>query len=79
VRADHGLDDEVGTYEVETPKRVLTRNAVCCDKCGEVIESLHRHDFKWCSCGSVAVDGGLDYTKRATQEGATFTELSEWA
>lgn len=79
VRSDHGIDDEVGTYEVDTPKRVLTRNAVRCHKCGEVIESLHRHDFRRCSCGSVAVDGGLDYTKRSTVEGATFTEMSEWA
>jgi len=137
VLADHGLDDQVGTFEVDTappddPHRtcrrcgdpptkgswtcrrhegdtstlpdatmtrdsfmrwkgywqppippptsepVLTRNAVRCDQCREVIESLHRHDFKWCSCKSVAVDGGLDYRKRSTKDGASFTEMSEW-
>lgn len=41
----------------------LKRNAVKCNKCGDVIESTHIHDFKWCSCKNVAVDGGLDYAK----------------
>ncbi len=33
-------------------------------KCGEIIESTYRHDFKFCKCGSCAVDGGKDYLKR---------------
>lgn len=32
-------------------------------KCGDVIQSMHRHDFKWCKCGELAVDGGADYLK----------------
>ena len=31
--------------------------------CGE-IESKTIHDFKFCKCGSVAVDGGHDYLRR---------------
>jgi hypothetical protein len=34
-----------------------------CKKCGDVIQSTYRHDFKWCSCGAFAIDGGSDYTK----------------
>lgn len=34
-----------------------------CKHCGDVIKSKHRHDFVWCSCGKVAVDGGNDYLK----------------
>lgn len=34
-----------------------------CLKCGDVIRSEHRHDFKWCGCRSVAIDGGSCYTK----------------
>ena len=34
-----------------------------CLKCGDIIESMHRHDFKWCSCKSVFIDGGDDYTR----------------
>lgn len=41
----------------------IFRNRIKCLKCGDIIESTHRHDFKVCSCGSVAVDGGLDYQR----------------
>lgn len=34
-----------------------------CAKCGDVIESLFRHDMKWCSCGAIFIDGGDDYTR----------------
>ena len=39
-------------------------NKIKCNKCGDVIESKHRHDFKFCKCGAVAVDGGHDYLRR---------------
>ena len=42
----------------------IIRNAIRCKKCGEVIESETVHDFKFCSCGSCAVDGGHDYLRR---------------
>ena len=41
----------------------LKRNAIQCRKCGDVIESKFTHDFKCCSCGSVGVDGGLEYAR----------------
>ena len=34
---------------------------VRCNNCGDEIESKSTHDFKWCKCRSVAVDGGLEY------------------
>ena len=39
-------------------------NKIKCKKCGDIIESTHRHDFKICKCGAVAVDGGHDYLRR---------------
>ena len=36
----------------------IVRNRIKCKKCGEIIESTSRHDFKFCKCGAVAVDGG---------------------
>jgi len=36
-------------------------NSIRCLKCGDVIRSKNRHDFRWCSCKSVAVDGGSWY------------------
>lgn len=36
-------------------------NKIRCNKCGDIIESISVHDFKFCKCGAVAVDGGHDY------------------
>lgn len=59
--------------------QIITRNAVRCTHCGDIIESTHRHDFKWCSCKTVAVDGGHDYLRRCFKDSpADFEELSEW-
>lgn len=51
-------------------------NKIRCKKCGDVIESIQRHDFKYCSCKSVAVDGGKDYLRRLGNRG-DWEELSE--
>ena len=37
--------------------------AIKCPKCHDIIFSRSRHDFHWCSCGEIAVDGGFDYLK----------------
>ena len=37
--------------------------AIKCKKCGDTIYSRAVHDFRWCSCGTVAIDGGFDYTR----------------
>ncbi len=42
----------------------IIKNCIKCNSCGDVIESFSRHDFKYCSCHRVAVDGGLDYLRR---------------
>ena len=34
-----------------------------CNRCGDVIQSMSVHDFVWCSCKNVAIDGGSDYMK----------------
>lgn len=39
-------------------------NKIRCSKCGDTIESTSVHDFKFCKCGAVAVDGGHDYLRR---------------
>ena len=42
----------------------ITKNAVKCLQCDEIIESRHVHDFVSCSCGCCSVDGGLSYLRR---------------
>ena len=54
----------------------IIRNAIRCKKCGDVIESKTVHDFKFCSCGSCAVDGSLEYLRRCGNLG-DWEELSE--
>jgi ribosomal protein L37E len=44
-------------------QRIQT-NSARCRRCGDVLVSEYRRDFKWCSCGGIAVDGGKDYLKR---------------
>ena len=55
---------------------IIIVNKIKCKKCGDVIESTYRHDFKFCKCGAVAVDGGKDYLRRLGYE-EDYEELSE--
>jgi hypothetical protein len=34
-----------------------------CKKCGGVIESKFNHDFKYCPCRNIFIDGGMKYTR----------------
>lgn len=34
-----------------------------CKKCGDILQSKHRHDFQMCKCGSCYIDGGDDYCR----------------
>ena len=44
-------------------KKILV-NKIQCKKCKDIIESKHVHDFKWCTCKSITIDGGLEYLRR---------------
>lgn len=60
--------------------RQILRNSAHCLKCGEEIESTHRHDFHYCSCGNIAVDGGRDYLRRVGNiGGGTWEDTSVYA
>ena len=50
-------------------------NKIKCKKCGNNIESKSTNDYKRCSCGAVAVDGGTEYLKRIGNEN-DYIELS---
>lgn len=56
-------------------EKIIT-NKIQCQKCGDVIESTHCHDFKFCKCGAVAVDGGKAYLRRIGNH-EDWEELSE--
>lgn len=59
----------------------LKRNIIRCKLCNDIIESKTEHDFKMCSCGKVAVDGGTEYSKRIFPSNPPeihFDDLSEY-
>jgi len=46
-----------------TKKTRIIRNALLCMDCDDLIESKHRHDFRWCKCHTIFVDGGHEYLR----------------
>ena len=57
----------------------ILRNMIKCKKCGEIIESKSTHDFNWCKCGTVFVDGGHEYLRRGFKDSPDdYEELSEY-
>lgn len=56
-------------------KEEIISNKIKCKKCGDIIESISTNDYKRCSCGAVAVDGGTEYLKRIGNEN-DYIELS---
>lgn len=57
-------------------KEEIISNKIKCKKCGDIIEYKSTNDYKKCSCGAVAVDGGKDYLKRMGNE-ENYEDLSE--
>ena len=37
--------------------------SVQCLSCGDVITSRHVHDFRYCMCGKLFIDGGNEYLR----------------
>lgn len=54
----------------------IIKNQIKCNLCDDIIESVHTHDFKWCKCGSIFVDGGKSYLRRGGKELDCFEDLS---
>ena len=54
---------------------MILTNKARCKKCGDTIESKHRHERVSCSCGAIFVDGGHVYIRRGG-EPKNIEELS---
>lgn len=60
-------------------KAKIIVNKIKCNHCGDEIESEYAHDFKWCKCEMVAIDGGHSYLKRSFKNSPDdYTDLSEY-
>jgi hypothetical protein len=73
------IEEILAALEHPAPMREprLLRNRARCSRCGDIVESRHRHHYVACGCGALAVDGGLSYLRR-TGEPADCEEMSEW-
>ena len=78
------MKDDLFNYLVATDqldeflgkKEKIIINKVKCVNCGDILESKTVNDYKRCSCGKIAIDGGHDYLKRIGNE-EDYIELSE--
>lgn len=55
----------------------MYKNKAQCLKCGDVIESKHRYDFKSCKCGEIFVDGGIESSSAGAIDPKNFKSLKE--
>lgn len=62
-------------YVLNSAGEVIVLNMISCNHCDDLVASTHRHDFRSCSCGNVAADGGSSYLRRMGSAG-DFKELS---
>lgn len=56
----------------------LIRNRAQCRRCGDIIESKHRHDFVRCKCGAIFIDGGLYYQRGGAKDLNDIIDLCEY-
>lgn len=69
--------------DINTPKEQrrlwnigdIYANEAQCLKCKDIIRSKNRHDFVWCSCGNLGVDGGSWYCKRAFMKENSYKDM----
>ncbi|MEK6860567.1 MAG: hypothetical protein AABY07_01225 [Nanoarchaeota archaeon] len=55
----------------------IVKNAAQCKICLDIVESVHRHDFKRCKCGEIFVDGGKAYFRQGAKDLNNFIFLGE--
>lgn len=65
-------------YNVLEDNKKIKINKIQCNYCKDIIESKYTHDYKKCSCGRVAVDGGHEYIRRSFLKEDDYIELSEF-
>lgn len=65
--------------------QVIRRNRAQCPNCGEIIESISKHNIVACSCYKASngktglyVEGGTDKLLRGGPARWTCTDLSDW-
>ena len=52
--------------------RGVYQKGLQCENCLQEIFSDYTHDFKYCFCQNIFVDGGFDYMRYGWEDGAKF-------
>lgn len=64
---EDGVDKEKKIFVSGMNKKEMNKyryqTGIYCPKCKEIIYSVNRHDYRYCSCNRCMIDGGKDYTK----------------
>ena len=55
---------------------MVISNQAKCLICGDEIFSATVHDFKYCSCGNIFVDGGMSYVRHGFKDRDKYMNLS---
>jgi len=55
---------------------MILSNQIECLRCGDRPYSAHVHDFKYCKCGAIAVDGGMFYFRRVGADLSAYKDIS---
>ena len=74
------MTESVISSDQKKKRPIIVHNRICCNHCGDIIESTYRHDLKNCKCGLISIDGRHDYLRRGFTYGREdYTDLSEIA
>lgn len=57
---------------------IQVRHAMKCKLCEDTIESKSQHDFKWCKCGAIGVDGGIGCGNRILGDLKNMEDRRMW-
>lgn len=53
------------------------RNRAKCKLCKEIIESFHNHDFVYCKCKEIYVDGGTNCYRAGANDFSNFIRVND--
>lgn len=66
------------TGKLKLKYQSITKNAARCKSCSDIIESTHVWHMVTCMCGSIAIDGGLEYIKVSAKSFDLVESLCEF-
>lgn len=73
---ENGFTVDPDDYLYNNVETLIFQNSAFCRECNQEVISVHRHDYRSCSGGHIAVDGGQSYLRLVALEGAEWDNTS---